>query len=519
MKKIWKIAIYARVSTDKKEQQESIPAQVQSIEKWIIDKSKSDIEAIYNLVEIYEDAGFSGSDFERESFIRMKEDIEKGKINMIVTRDLSRFSRNYISAGYYIEDYFKVNGVRFISILDNVDTQEEINDIVPFKNILNEMYIKDCSKRVKDALRQRMIRGSCIASRPGFGYKFLEESVGNVKTVKLTPAMDNTTETVKEIFSLYLEGLGVSKLATYLNQKGVPPPSFGMKHSKAKFGLWTPSSIRSILINPKYGGIMAQQRYKKVSYKLRKIVQTTQEEWIIGDNFEGIVDINTYNEVQSLLKLRKKGFRNKGELHLFSSLLMCKECGGSMSYRKNYQGYKCTASQMGGKRCTSHSIKEEALLSRVREDLKDFAHMLDRDKFYGLIEEINIYKVNYDDELSGIDKQLNLLHKKLEMVYEDKTNGILNQKNFDSIIYGVQNKQEALEEKRREIEIRKHQFSNETSFSEGYKERINRILDMQDLDRFLLENLIESIIVSEDKGLKETKVLINYKFNCNNNHE
>jgi site-specific DNA recombinase len=433
MKKIWNVAIYARVSTDKKEQQESIPAQVQSIKKWIVDKSESDVEAVYNLVEVYEDAGFSGSNFERDSFLRLREDIEKAKINMIVTRDLSRFSRNYISAGYYIEDYFKVNGVRFISILDNVDTLEETNDIVPFKNILNEMYIKDCSRRVKDALKQRMVRGSCIASRPPFGYKFLEEMSDNVKTIKLIPAMDKTTETVKEIFILYLEGLGLCKISSYLNQQGVPPPSFGMSHYKAKFGLWTPNTIRSILINPKYGGVMAQQRYKKLSYKVKKSVLTMQEEWIIGDKFEGIMDINTFNEVQGLLAKRAKDFRNKGEIHLFSSLLMCKECGGSMSFRKKYKGYKCTNSQMGGKRCTSHSIKEAALINKVSEDLKEFTDQVDREKTYELIEKINTHQVNYEVELNNIDRQLKLLDKKFEMVYEDKTNGIINQRNFEAI--------------------------------------------------------------------------------------
>jgi DNA invertase Pin-like site-specific DNA recombinase len=124
LKKIWKVAIYARVSTDKKEQQETIPAQVSSLRKWLLEKSKEDKEAVYNLIEVYEDQGFSGSNFERDSFIRMKEDIEKGKINMILTRDLSRFARNYVVAGYYLEDYFKENGVRFVSVLDNVDTIE-----------------------------------------------------------------------------------------------------------------------------------------------------------------------------------------------------------------------------------------------------------------------------------------------------------------------------------------------------------------------------------------------------------
>jgi len=186
MNEIWNIAIYARVSTDKKEQSESIPVQVENLKKWILNKSKEDEKAIYNLIGVYEDQGTSGSSFDRESFIRMKADIEDKKINMIVTRDLSRFSRNYILAGYYLEDYFKVNNIRFISVLDNVDTESEFdNDIIPFKNILNEMFIKDCSRKVRSALLTRMERGSSIASKPPYGYKFQEVYEGNQKNIKL----------------------------------------------------------------------------------------------------------------------------------------------------------------------------------------------------------------------------------------------------------------------------------------------------------------------------------------------
>ena len=212
MNKVWNVAIYARVSTDKKEQSESIPVQVENLKKWLIEKSKVDTDVIYNMVDIYEDNGKSGSNFDRDEFIRMKNDIENKKINMVITRDLSRFSRNYIMAGYYLEDYFKVNNIRFISVLDNVDTISEYNDIIPFKNILNEMYIKDCSRKVKSALNTRMQNGSSIASKPPYGYKFDEVCEGNQKKIILIPRSDDTTEVVKKIYSLYLSGWEPVKL-------------------------------------------------------------------------------------------------------------------------------------------------------------------------------------------------------------------------------------------------------------------------------------------------------------------
>lgn len=303
MERVWNVAIYARVSTDRKEQQESIPMQIQSLRKWIFEKSKTDKTSLYNITEVYEDAGFSGSNFQRDSFIRMRQDIDKGKINMVLTRDLSRFSRNYILAGYYIEDYFKENNVRFVSVLDNVDTMNEVDDIVPFKNILNEMYIKDCSKRTKDGLKQRMIRGSSIASRPPYGYIFTEVYDGNIKTIKLIPAKDETSETVKEIYSLYLKGWGFGKIASYLNNKGVLPPSSRIKNFKrAQSGIWTNGTICSILTNPKYAGIMAQHRFKKVSYKIKKVIKTDKDEWIYGEQFQGIIAMEIFEEVQRTMK-------------------------------------------------------------------------------------------------------------------------------------------------------------------------------------------------------------------------
>lgn len=515
MRKIWNVAIYARVSTDKREQQESIPAQVQSLKKWLIEKSKLDGEAVYNLVETYEDAGFSGINFERDSFVRMKEDIEKGKINMVLTRDLSRFSRNYVTAGYYLEDYFKVNGVRFISVLDNVDTDQEYNDIIPFKNILNEMYIRDCSRRVKDALKQRMIRGSSIASKPLYGYKFEEHYEGNIKTIKLVPSEDEATEVVKEIYSLYLKGWGFGKIATYLNKKGVEPPSARIKNFvKAKFGIWTNNSIHYILTNPKYAGMMVQQRWRKVSYKVKKIVTTDEQEWIYGCSFEGIVTKEMFEEVQRLMKKRAKNHRYKGEvMHSFSTVIKCNECGGSVSYRKKYEGYKCTNSQMGGGRCTSHSVKEEFLKRTIIQDLKSYvSKYVNKECEYNTAKNICDEQDDYEKELKNIEKELRKLDIQFQKVYEDKLNEIINERNADIIITGIQRKQQMLLDRKDEVISITAKINDKDSLYNAYKDKIDKILNFEEFDRMTVEMLIDKIVVSENKVTKEKKVEIFYKF-------
>lgn len=511
--KIWNVAIYARVSTDKKEQSESIPAQVDGLKKWLLDKSKDKSETIYNLVEVYEDQGFSGSNFERESFIRMKEDIEKGKINMVLTRDLSRFSRNYVLAGYYLEDYFKVNGVRFISVLDNVDTENEFDDIIPFKNILNEMYIKDCSRKIKDALKQRMIRGSSIASKPPYGYTFDVGYDGNVKTIRLIPVDDITTETVKDIYKFYLNGWGAGKIATLLNQKKIEPPSARIKNfGKSKFGLWNANTILSILKNPKYGGYMVQQRFKKVSYKIKKVKLVDKDQWIIGGEFQGIIDKHTFNEVQRLIEIRGKKNRYKGsEVHLFSTVLQCGDCGGSMCYRKGYHGYKCTNSQRGGGRCTAHSVKEEDLKNLLKGQLKKIiAERINKDNLCNdVFKELNSEN-DYEKELKKVEEELNKIDNKFHTIYEDKLNGILNERNFKSMVEKIEKKQQALDSRREEL-TRK---IKDKQYKEGvlgqYREYIDRILEFDEWDREVVEKLIEKIIVVEKDNKKKIKVYINF---------
>lgn len=514
MIKVWKAAIYARVSTDKDSQSESIKAQVGNLKKWLEEKSAKDKESIYNLVNIYEDQGQSGSNFDRNAFIRMKQDIEDKKINMILTRDLSRFSRDYIMAGYYLEDYFKVNNVRFVSVLDNVDTETQFDDIIPFKNILNEMYIKDCSKRVRSALTDRMQRGSSIASKPPYGYKFDEVYEGNQKTIKLVPEGGETTEVVKDIFQLYQNGWGVGRIATHLNKKGILPPAARLKNFKRKkFGLWTNNTIVSILKNPKYGGYMVQQRWKKISYKIKKVQSTPKEEWIWGGEFQGIIDKETFNNVQRLIEKRRKGYRYKQDrIYSFTTVLKCGGCGGSMSYKKKYNGYKCTNSQMGGGRCRPHSIKEDYLIAKVEECVRDLIDSkIAKEKYY---EKVNGIKFDNElkKELSRVNEELDALDNKFEKLYEDKLNKSISDRNFTNMSSTIQHKQESLIKRKQEFEEIIKNSIDDSSISKIYMDRIDKILSLKEVDRNFIEALVDKIVVTEDKETKQRVVDIYFKF-------
>lgn len=515
LNKIWNVAIYARVSTDKECQNESIGVQVENLRKWLLDKSRTEGDAVYNLVGVYEDQGQSGSTFDRMSFEKMKQDIDDKKINMVLTRDLSRFSRNYIMAGYYLEDYFKVNNIRFVSVLDNVDTEKEFDDIIPFKNIINEMYIKDCSKKVRSALATRMERGSCISSKPPYGYKFKEEFNDNQKTITLVPRGDNTTEIVKEIFNLYLSGWGAGKIATYLNNKKVPPPSAYIKNfAKGKFGTWSNNTIMSILRNYKYGGIMAQGTYKKVSYKVKKVNHVEKEQWIIGGEFKGIVSKELFLKTQEVMKIRsEKNYRYKnGIIHPFSTVLKCGKCNGSMTYRSKYYGYKCVNSQMGGGRCTPHSVKEKDLIRIISKDIRI---MIDKsidtdkiDKKYNSIE----LEDNANIELSRINDEISKIDKKFRKLYEDKLDEVISEYNFNNMMSFIQKEQEGLLRRKEQLERSLDDSNNISELLKKYKNELDKLLLVKEIDRDFVETLINKITVEEVEGSKEKKIIIEYKF-------
>lgn len=518
MNKVWNIGIYARVSTEKKEQSESVSAQIGNLKKWIEDVAKEDKDNVYNLIDIYQDNGISGASSDRVALKKMKEDIDDGKINMVLTRDLSRFSRNYLEAGYLLENYFKIKSIRFVAVLDNVDTEKrEDDDIVPFKNILNEMYLKDSSRKIKSALRERMQRGSSIAAKPPYGYKYEKIYNGEQKTNILVPEGGETTETVKEIFSLYLKGWGAGKIATYLNEKGIATPSSRLKnHAHSKFRLWMNNTILSILQNHKYGGFLVQQKYRKVSYKIKEVKKTSREEWIWSGEFEGIIDKDTFNRVQEMLKKRSGRYRYKGEtIHPFSSVLKCGTCGGSLSYRKKYEGYKCTLSQSGAKRCTCHSIKEKDLILQIQQDIRAMIEKsISKEKYYNKVENIKIEQDN-KKELKEIESELEKLDAKFSKIYEDKLNDLISERNFTNFLNVIQEKQEKLIKRREQLENMIDMSQDNTNITSIYREELDKLFNLEEIERNFVETIIDKIIVNEDYKTKEKTVDIYYKFNRN----
>ena len=299
----YRVGIYIRLSKEDEEKEKySESESVQNQRTLLMQYIK---ENKFNFVAEYVDDGVSGTSFDRPAFNKMIDDIEQGKINMVITKDLSRLGRNYVQSGYYTETYFPEHNVRYIAILDNIDTALDSanNDIAPFKSILNEMYAKDTSKKINSVLQSKRNNGEYLGTAP-YGYKkdpenkyhlIIDEEAANV---------------VKLIYEKYLAGFGTMQIADYLSKKKIPIPSDYNKRKRGTksltYGLWQQSTVRFILSNEIYTGTVIQGKRKKVSFKSKKFINLPEEDWVKVENMhEAIISKEDFERAKKKLTQQK----------------------------------------------------------------------------------------------------------------------------------------------------------------------------------------------------------------------
>lgn len=332
------IGIYIRLSKedDISKVSNSVINQKQIIMEYI---KKLDLEG-YNIIT-YIDDGYSGLNFNRPNFTQLMEDISQNKINLIVTKDLSRLGRNYIEVGKYL-DYFLNNNIRYIAILDNVDTiTGEISDYLPFKSIFNEMYSKDISKKINSVFKTKMEKGEYLGSRPPYGY-----TKRNNKLI-----VDRRySKYVKEMFNSCLNGESLKDIATSFTIRNIKTPARVLKlkyiKSSATIDIWKSSVIRRILTNESYIGSVVSHKSKKLNFKAESRVKTNKNEIITVDNMhEPIIDKVTFFKVQSILSLNSYTKNRKSiRSSKYSPYIYCNCCGTKMqiNYNKSkIKYYRC----------------------------------------------------------------------------------------------------------------------------------------------------------------------------------
>ena len=371
---IYNVGLYIRLSREDGERGES--ESITNQKSLLLQYTKENNLRVY---DIYIDDGFSGTNFDRPAFKRLVNDIESKKINMVITKDMSRLGRDYIGTGELVEKYFPSKGVRYIAVTDNIDTylDSSNNDIAPFKAIMNDMYAKDISKKIKSSLKAKQKEGKWVGGRTPFGYDKDPDNKNHLVV--------NTEQAsiVKRIFDLSIDGLSYFKIAKKLTEENVKTPaqyySFEWKnHYDLKYGQWHSKTIQDILTNRIYTGDLVQNKRNKVNYKIKKVVKNNPSDYIVVENtHEAIIDKDTFNEVQSKLP-KNVGRCEKKEIHLLDGLLYCGDCGHRISVtprrKKDNRCYTiCNyyRSYMKKTLCTTHSNNYDKLEKIIINSLKE----------------------------------------------------------------------------------------------------------------------------------------------------
>ncbi|HEQ0487407.1 TPA: recombinase family protein [Streptococcus pyogenes] len=524
--------LYCRLSKDDGNSVESMSIWSQKV--MLKQYAESNGIAIY---DYYVDDGYSGTNFERPSFKKMITDIENGKINCVITKDLSRLGRNYLQSGAYIEMYFPQKNIRYIAITDGIDTlNSNQNDIMPFKNILNEMYAKDTSKKVKSAIQSRMREGTYIGSKAPFGY--LKDPNNKRRLI-----IDEKTKPIIElIYKLCLEGKGTQLISQELMKRKIPRPSAFVENAEKLYGLteenkyqWSHRMVLNVLRDPVYCGNMARNKRPTLSFKNSKRMYIPKSDYIYARNtHEGIVSEEVWEQVQTMVDKRK--CNNKKGLYydnIFQGLVRCPKCGYALTPKTDYRlkkkelidfvHFSCsTYKKYGVNACSSHRIEARDLYNIVLEDIQYHGSMAlsaKEDFVEKIIEKIEVEKIDEGKELSNKlelkKNQLAELDRSYEQLYEDRLEGNITERNFNLMNVSISKKQDKLIE---EIKVLEGDIEVSFETEDNYKKFMNNIskyAKIKSLNRYILNQIIDKIYVydkEEIDGQISQKVEIHYKF-------
>lgn len=512
MNEVWKIAIYLRLSKEDGDKDES--DSISSQRSIIINYIKNNIYNV-DIIEEFIDDGYTGTNFKRPRFQEMIKKIDNYEINCVIVKDLSRFGRDYIGVGEYLEKYFPLNDVRFIAINDNYDNiNATSNDdfIMPIKNIFNAQYSKDISKKVKSSFRSLQNDGKFVGAFASYGY--IKDSKNHHKLLIDEPA----AQIVREIFSLYNSGFGKISIARKLNERNIPCPSEykkingmnytnGMRTELTKY--WTYSTINNILNNEIYIGNMVQNKSirKTVRGKAKK---NEKDNWIIvTGTHEPIISKDTWNATQNLLKKNTRQLNFESNVGLFAGYIFCGNCGRSMTKITNKYKTKTTITYIcgtykryGEKNCKRNAVKLELLEQLVLDKLNE------------QIQKVN--EIEYDENNNTENKKIDLKKYEISLercrkikksLYEDYKEGILTKNEYLQYKLDYEKEEELV---LGQINTIKESNKKESKEKNEWIETLLKHRKIEKLDRETIAEILDKIIVT-DKG-DELEINIIFKF-------
>lgn len=505
-------ALYIRLS--KEDESEGPSQSVQNQESLLREFVHQHRLSVY---DTYIDDGWSGTNFDRPAFRRLIADIEAMKVNMVITKDLSRLGRDYILTGHYMERYFPEHRVRYISLLDGIDTgvDSTANDITPFRAIMNDMYAKDISKKIKSVKRDKQRKGQFIGGKPVYGYK-MHPTEKNKIVID-----EEVAPVVRRIFALALSGMSCRNIAALLNQEGVPTPATYANLPVAKpgpyTGLWSSERILDMLKNETYIGNMVQGRSRKINYKTKKCIRQQPKDWVVVEGtHEPIIDPEAFQKVRMLVKSRRHT-RSRTYDFLLKGMIFCRECGYPLAVlnRKNAAGenrlfFVCRTYQRFTKAgvCTCHSIKEKTVTDTVVAKVREICQAyLNPDRLYPIAEEMVENASKADSckaEIQTLQSQIKTLTTNLDQMYMDRLSGLLPENDFQRICQKVKMDRTVLEDRLKSLQ---EQAKQPVNTEEKAKVLVKQFLDSALTSREMLVSLIERVELTEEK-----EIIIKFRF-------
>lgn len=515
--KTWQAALYVRLSREDgdKEESDSVLNQKELLQQFV------SLEPDIITHDIYVDDGWSGTTFERPEFVRMMADIKNGDIDCVIVKDLSRFGRNYIDVGQYIEKIFPLMDIRFISITDNLDSvknpQTMNNIIVPFKNLINDEYCRDISNKVRSSLDMKRKQGKHIGSFACYGYKKDPEDHNHLVVD------EEAAEIVRDIFRWYISGMSILSIAQKLNGMGVPNPSnykkmqglnYKNRYEKLNSGKWPDSSVRRILGNQMYIGNLVQGVMKVKSYKVQVSQRQMKDDWIIVENtHEPIISKEDFETVQELLMRNTRKAPAQTEVYLFSGYVRCGDCGRSMSRKHHHHDYGdytylvCTTHTKIDKTiCSKHTTRadklEKIVLSAIQTQVALAVDMDEAIKIINANENTNKESMHFRKMLELAQNEAEKAELMMLDLYPDWKAGIITREEYVELKKRFEEQKNNAIQKIQEIVGK---IEEAEKGQDGNNQFLNNFIKYRNLDRLTREvivALIDMIYIYEDNNIK-----------------
>ncbi len=522
-------ALYCRLSRDDGSDKES-----NSIENQKLMLSRYAKEKGFENTRFYVDDGFTGTNFNRPDFKRMMEDVEAGYISTIIVKDMSRFGRNYVEVGLYTESYFPENNIRFIAITDLVDSADGDNEIIPFKNVMNEMYARDISKKVRSAKRIRGNMGEPL-SQPPYGY------MKDPENPKRWIIEHEAASVVREIFRLYLEGYGQDKIARTLQDRGIKNcTSYWQERGIGRGGKkvqpnpykWKSSTIGQILIRQEYCGDVVNFKTYSKSFKNKKRLQNPEENWkIFKDVHEPIIDRENFEAVQALIKKckRRDPKPENGDKNIFCDFLVCAECGHKLWYHVNTRNkdihyFSCSnyVKDYRGSCQHRHYVRADAIEQIVMLELKKMSACIRHNEEHFaeiLARKTNSDKISEEKYLKAELERLISRNAKVERIYEklyeDNMDGKVTDEWFMHMSRKYEEERIELRSKISKLREQQEQLNNKEKEKALFISAVRKFMEMETLTAPLLHELIDHIDIYETEGTgknRTQRIVIHYRF-------